>query len=165
MFAIPRSNKWQCLPASFSMACQIPLHIFMRELGHDGDKRPYPDPDKRAGFHVQECIDVAYRFGYTCTPIERCPALTHTPGSLDVYPIYFGLNELSNDFRFYNYLLESTHSVLEVLLGRENHTKIGHAVACDGDFIHDPRGYLFPISDLVQRNYMPHTLWIIGGVS
>lgn len=164
MFAIPVTPNWACMAASFSMACQIPYEDFIRLLGHDGSAQRWPDSDHAVGFHIQECIDVAIRMGLSCTPIEMEPLHRFSPSSSTIVPIHFANSYKSNEYRFYRYLKCYSHSVVEVYSERESGEIKGHAVACDGQYIFDPRGKIFPIDDLKQRNYKPLRLWIIGGV-
>jgi len=161
MFTIPTTNSWSCLPASFSMACGISFHDFIDLLGHDGDSRPYKDKSKRRGFHFQECIEIAWKMGFSCTPIERYPALMHSYGDTEVCPIFFGNSDTDNLVRFVQYLSEAKRGIFEGLRTRNNGSYAGHAAAWDGKLVYDPSGTTYLFEESKNNNFNIHTLWIL----
>jgi len=77
-----KPERRMCLPTSFAIALDMPVEAVLAEIGHDGGKivNPLlPEPLCRAGFHVQELIDVCLRHGLAVTPIELCPVLSPGP--------------------------------------------------------------------------------------
>jgi hypothetical protein len=162
MFTIPNSNSWSCLPASFSMVCNVSFQYFIALLGHDGDARPYKDKSKRRGFHLQECIDIAWKLGFTCMPIELFPAMTYAVGA-EVFPVRFGSDDNANLARFMHYLTTTKRGILEGLRA-VNGIKMGHAVAWDGELIYDPSGRSYSFENSLKNNFNPHTLWILTEV-
>lgn len=165
MFIIPTTNSWSCLPASFSMACGVPFSAFITMIGHDGDARPYNDKSIRKGFHFQECIEVAWMMGYSCTPIERYPALTHSYGASEVCPIHFNGSDAGNLARFMHYLKDTSRGVLEGIRIRPNGQKVGHATAWDGTQIYDPSGKIYSFEESDKHNFKAHTLWMLTEIS
>ena len=164
MFTIPTNNRWSCLPASFSMACNCPFTDFINFLGHDGDTRPYKDKSKRRGFHPQECIDVAWKLGFTCTPIERYPALVYSYNDTEILPIYFRGSDDGNMARFMLYLQSTQRGVIEGIRKRADGLNVGHAVAWDGSFIYDPSHRIYTLEDGMQNNFVANKLWILTEV-
>lgn len=152
-----KSNSWSCLPSSFAMALGISFEEMISRLAHDGDSRPYEDKTKRRGWHLQECIDVAWSLNYCCTPIQRYPALTYSSGECDFTPIYFGVTDEDNAKRFQKYLGKADRGVLE---GIRDANK-GHACAWNGSLVFDPSGRIYTFEESLQNNFRPHTLWIL----
>jgi hypothetical protein len=147
------------------MACGVPFEEFIKLLGHDGSEQRWPDaPGKPVGFHIQECINVALLVGLSCTPVEFVPLMRRTPSSKINVSIYSDTSDEAIYQRCFTNLRRYSNSVLEVYVTHEDGQVLGHAVACDGEYIHDPRGSIYPICDLKQRNYVPLKLWIIGGM-
>jgi hypothetical protein len=144
------------------MACNVPFKYFITLLGHDGDARPYKDKSKRRGFHIQECIDVVWKLGFNCTPIELFPAMTYEIGA-EVFPVRFGESDNANLARFMRYLQTNKRVVIEGLRSI-NGIKIGHATAWDGSLIHDPSGRTYTFEDSLRNNFNPHTIWILTEV-
>jgi len=161
MFTIPITNSWSCLPASFSMACGIPFDDFIQALGHNGDTRPYTDKSKRRGFHFQECIEIVWKLGFSCTPIERYPALMHSQGDKEVCPIFFGHSDADNLARFVQYLLQVKRGIFEGFRTRNNGSYAGHAAAWDGKLVYDPSGTAYLFEESKNNNFNIHTLWIL----
>jgi hypothetical protein len=144
------------------MACDVPFTYFITLLGHDGDARPYKDKSKRRGFHLQECIDIAWKLGFTCTPIELFPAMTYAIGA-EVFPVRFGTSDDANLARFMHYLTMTKRGVIEGLRVI-NGIQAGHAVAWDGNLIYDPSGRSYTFEQRSTNNFNPHTLWILTEV-
>lgn len=72
-------NRWSCSVTSAAMAMDITVPDIISLIGHDGSEVIYPDlpePMCRAGFDIQEIIDVALQMGWSVTPIEACPSVT-----------------------------------------------------------------------------------------
>jgi hypothetical protein len=153
---IPKTNPWSCLLASFSMATNIPTGILVNTIGHDGSSLPYEDQKYHAGFHPQECIDAIMKFGWEATPIELYPKIT--PNRVEERIIYFNGDDSGNWARFLRHLSNTTHGVLEGLLVRKDKIA-GHAVAWDGLYIHDPRGYSYSFSEHDEKCFCPQVLW------
>jgi hypothetical protein len=133
------------------MACGLPFASFIEALGHDGSGLPYKDTAFRAGFHPQECIEVAQILGWACTPIELFPKIT--PNYVEERIISF---KNGNWARFLRHLNLCTRGVIEGYSPRKN---LGHAVAWDGILIYDPRGRTFSFSEHIQFDFIPRVLW------
>lgn len=144
---------WSCLPASFSMACNIPFNTFIGLLGHDGSELPYCNKQYKAGFHIQECIHVVQKLGWTCTPIELFPKIT--PDYKEERIIYF---PGGNMVRFLQYLTQCKTGVIE---GYSQKRQLGHAVSWDGIKIYDPRGIIYSFAEHQQFDFIPRCLWIL----
>lgn len=59
------------------MALDVPVADMVT---HDGSEIIWPsapEPLRRAGFHIQEMIDQAYRLGYLVTPFQAAPISGH----------------------------------------------------------------------------------------
>ncbi len=150
-FTIPTTNPWSCLPASFSMACGVPFNSFIGLLGHDGSDLPYTDKAFHAGFHPQECVEVAQTLGWACTPIELFPKIT--PNYKEERVISFRCGNMA---RFLQHLTSCRAGVIE---GYSPIRKLGHAVAWDGLLIYDPRGRTFSFSEHIHFDFVPRVLW------
>jgi len=162
MFIIPENNKWSCLPASFSMACGVSFSKFIDMIGHNGDDRPYVDKSKRRGFHIQECIDVAWQLGFATTLIERYPATIYSYGDTEVCPIY--TPEVVSLARFVQYLNVTKRGVLEGIRQRKDGSLAGHACAWDGSLIFDPSHRAYKFEDSEANNFKPIGLMILTEV-
>jgi hypothetical protein len=159
-FTIPQTYPWACITSAFAMACGIPWKDFLQYVGHDGSRFPYKDPSIRAGFHIQECIEVAQQWGWTCTPIELFPI--STPGNGEEIEILFG-DETGNWARFLQHLTTCQTGVIEGVVSKQEGS-VGHAVAWDGTKIHDPKGKVYSFAEHSQHNFFPRVLWKLAYV-
>jgi len=126
-------NRWSCLPTAFAIALGVSVREVIERIGHDGSAVAFPglpEPERRRGFHVQECIDVALALGVSVTPIEAFPRHSST---VDTDPIVIRFPE-GNEARFCR-TVETTRGVLT---GRGLRSR--HAVAYDHRLIIDPNG-------------------------
>jgi hypothetical protein len=153
---IPRSFPWACVISAFAMACDVPWIVFLTMIGHNGDACPYSDPSIRVGFHVQECIEVAQKMGWSCTPIELFPV--STPGNGEEFTIFFGGPD-GNWARFLQHLGSCKAGVIEGCCKRKDGGEVGHAVAWDGTHIYDPKGKIYSFSEHEENNFYPRVLW------
>ena len=163
-------NGWSCLPCSFAMVLDLSVEEFIKMLGHDGSAEPYPAyPGQKAGFHEQECIEVAQQLGYACTPIEIVPQMMPMPGG-PIRPIWFpgaGDPEGANWQRFLRHL-NGSRGVLTGVKQRTNSVKrLGHAVAWDGSYVYDPQGegFLYRIDEASDFGFTPRNYWKIQEVT
>lgn len=134
MIAVRTPNAWSCLAASFATVLNLSVEQIVEYVEHDGSEIIWPhlpDPQKRRSFHIQEMIDVAARFGYSVTPFEALPRAKVYQEDR-VYPLEF---KAGNAYRI-NKHLDSAKGVLTGF----NLTGKPHAVAWDGQLIHDPAG-------------------------
>ena len=138
------------------MACGVLFNHFVDLIGHDGSALPYKS-NFRAGFHSQECIEAAYKLGFTCTPIELFPQIT--PDGVEERTICF--ENMDNWDRFLLHLRVCKTGVLEGV-SQKNKKTIGHAVAWDGCLIYDPRGLTYSFSEHLYNNFVPRLLWKIA---
>jgi hypothetical protein len=116
------------------MALDVAVHDFIRHIGHDGGEIAWPtlkEPSCRRGFHVQECIDIAYRCGFAVTPFEVLPR--HAPAfTVPAQTILFGGSEEAAFTRFAQIIFNGKG----VITGHCN--TVCHAVAYDRGLIFDP---------------------------
>lgn len=161
MFIIPENNRWSCLPASFSMACDVAFPEFIRMIGHNGDDRPYNDKSLRRGISIQECVDVAWKLGFAVTSIERYPALAPICGSKEFCYVYTKDASLA---RFMQYLSITQRGVLEGIRQRPDGLWAGHACAWDGNLIYDPSHRMYKFEDSEKNNFHVSGLLILTEV-
>lgn len=153
-------NDWSCLPTAFAMAIDVSPEWLVQEIGHSGDDEPYGYPGLKAGFHEQECIEVLLRHGYACTPIEVGPTISPNLDKQKIRRIYFGGGLGGNWAR----LLRHMAGTCGVLTGTHMKSKTawprGHAVAWDGEVIHDSIGpRCYPFEDAVKYGFTPGCFW------
>ena len=147
-------NSWSCLPTSIATLLDIPVSRVIETIGHDGSAQYYlPDCDFRVGFHTQECIDALESFGRAATPIEVDPQ--YQPADY-LPPIHLRLNE--------NRLLLHLHDNEGFItgFGMKDTSRIGHAVAWDGEYIYDCRSNtegVYPFTRCLRNNFYPTCFW------
>lgn len=159
-------NGWSCLPTAFAMVMNLEPKVVIWYIGHDGSDEPYDREGLKAGFHEQECIEVASRFGYACTPIEAVPTISPYLGlgTQDARSIYFGKELADNWVRFLRHL-DGTCGVLTgtYTFPGDSAPIRGHAVAWDGvttQKIHDPIGpRCYPFEDAAKYGFTPGCFW------
>jgi hypothetical protein len=149
MELIKTPNRWSCLPTSFAMACRVPVESFLKLIGNDGSeiiRLEEPEPLKRRGFHVQECIYVAYTFGYMTTPFEAEPILTIGRG-VDCAITFPNGNRQR--------MIDLVAGSIGVLTGT---TMSGqpHAVAWNGNRVYNPKGEITTIDE-----FNIQTFWLV----
>lgn len=164
-------NAWSCLPAAFAMVLDVDLEYFINLIGHDGSACPYEElPEARAGFHVQECIEVVQNLGYACTPIEYVPQQYPQPGG-PIRQIWFSGDEgeISGNLARLKKHMRNSDGIFTGVKIRQDEV-IGHAVAWDHvlRYIQDPRGkvccpYIFEQCGLY--NFMPQIFWKIQRIA
>lgn len=127
-------NEWSCLPTAVANAIDYPVEEIIRKLGHDGSEMPYEGEfaDYRAGWHVDELIDVLDRLGWSATPFQYAPCVVPQPEA----PPRMVFED--NDTRFFHHLKGSIGFILGYLKMEEE--IIGHAVTNNDEKIIDPRG-------------------------
>jgi hypothetical protein len=150
-------NNWSCLPAAFSIALGVDVCSFIEAIGHDGSQILWPglkEPSCRRGFHIQECIDVAYRAGYCVTPFEVLPR--HAPAfTVPPVTIQYGGSE-TTAFERFNQLIEAG---VGVITGHSNTTE--HAVAYRYGIVVDPKGFRYVYSPKAceQHGFIGYCAW------
>ena len=128
---LQKSNNNDCLPYAFAMACDVEPNDFIQLLGKQGYNIAWPDlpnPKCYRGWHLQECMIVAYAHCKMCVPIYRNIVLGHD----DEHLIYFE----QEDFPC---------SETGVLILKD------HAVAYHGDKIFDPKGKVYDYKNLMPE--------------
>lgn len=141
---IPESAQCEaCIAVAFAIACQVPLNEFIACLETLGGKFC-------GTYHGQQCIDVAWDYGFATTIIQKHPAITpiddlkaHTTNV-----IY----SMGNHNRFANYL-STQIGVLGGLVTKRFSRSLGHAVAWDTREIYDPRGFVYQLNDAAKVPY------------
>ncbi len=142
MQMIRKPERWLCMAAAWSMALDISLSRFLREVGHDGGEIIFPGnppPTDRRGHLSQECIRAAWRLGKTATQFDALVVIAERGGRRhDV--------ELPID-----HLLKTERGVV---IGM---TPTWHAVAFERGLFYDP--------DLTEPSLnlllTPKRLWVI----
>lgn len=134
-------NAWSCLPVSFAMVLDVSVEEIIKQIGHDGSEKPYPNSEWRAGFHIQECIDVVFSMGYSVTMIEANPQLIPSLTWSGTPRVVQMPGWKSNEERLQDYL----HYFDGVRCGYLKSTKVGHAVAWESlnKRVYDPRGKIY----------------------
>lgn len=155
-------NQWSCLPTAFAIALDMPVDEFLRYLSHNGSEIIWPqlsEPGCRRGFHIQECIRVLDRLGYTVTPFEAVPC--HAPSmDLPPYRLLFGGSELAA-LKQFEIIINSSFGVLTGL------SRVGHAVAYERGTVCDPslpivNGiYRYSSEECLKHTFIPLCAWSI----
>ena len=152
-------NSWSCLPTAFSNVIDMPIGAFIDDIGHDGSTTPFDPPfeDVRRGFHVQECIEVLDRYGYTATRIEVKPMLA---AHLTCNPIEVDMRECPVE-RLERHMAFSHGVIIGKLIKVANR---GHAVAWMRGKCYDPRGVglVWEAQDLLYKYLDPWEFYMIG---
>jgi hypothetical protein len=147
-WTIPESARHEaCVAVAFAIACGVPLDEFIARLEALGGKFI-------GTYHGQQCMDVAWEYGYATTIIQRNPYIVASddpqasPVAID-YP-------KGNDKRFMNYL-KAQKGVLGGIRDKGlGYLPIGHAVAWDTKAIYDPRGFVYSYQEATEA---PHTFY------
>jgi hypothetical protein len=146
------------MAASFQMVLGMTFADIVLELGHAGDDFPYADGTTRRGFHVQECIDLAFKRGYAVTEIQAYYGFRPSPTSNEQIPA----QELSKCVeRFVGYAKDCPLGVITGELKRHDGSRIGHAVAWDGNKIYDPRGKVYTLHKAEENDFFVCSLWMV----
>jgi hypothetical protein len=146
-----------CMAHSFSKALGIPFAQFIELVGHDGSEKVFKDVTYGRGFHIQECIDVCYKLGYSCTEIQASfgSRLFDSNDSISLY------SSEEYDSRFKDYLLKTNNGILMGYVIKPDNRRSGHAVYWNGKNIEDVRGFNYEWEYAAIHNFYPQTLWII----
>jgi hypothetical protein len=139
------------------MVLNVSVHDFIRHIGHDGSEISWPslpEPACRRGFHIQECIELVDRLGFTVTPFEMLPR--HAPAFVvPALTIYYGGSEQT--------AFERIAAIVKrgqgVITGHNN--TIGHAVAYDHGIIYDPNGSWYKYGECEKHNFIGYCAWEI----
>lgn len=149
-------NNWSCLPAAFAIAIDMDVLDFIRHIGHDGSEIVWPmlkEPACRRGYHIQECLSVLYRAGFTATPFEAIPQ--HIPAfTVPAIPILFGGSEEAAMQRFTK-IIQQTKGVIT------GTSLVGHAVAYDNGLIYDCSVYAYSPQACEARGFIGTCAWSI----
>ena len=169
-----KPNPWGCAVTAFAMAIDIPVQQLMDEIGHDGGQKIFhhlPEPMCRRGFHSQELIQAAWKYGFACTPIEMYPMLRCEPiipvphiqrmaderGGLPTeHSVLFDGSIVGNDARFLA-AVQVTRGVME-----GSGCRCHHAVYYHYGQIWDPDGeqYEYTMDACEERGFYGNRLWI-----
>ena len=121
-----------CLVTSAAMCLNVEPAYIWEYLGTDGHEIWWP-PSGMRGLHIQEIIDIALTLGKPFYPIEYNPMIAP---SLDVEPKEIFQSDKKERF------LSHVRAGVSILILH------GHACACDGTHVYDPRGYIFDLENL-----------------
>lgn len=125
-----------CFIYSFAMALGIPVKELISEIGHDGTEIIWPKLEgnmQLRGHHIDEIIDVCLKKGVHLVNITYEPSVSPWIGDVEPKQVLF-------EARFWDHIRENK----SVIVG-EIPSGYGHAVACDGKQIYDPRGRVLTI--------------------
>jgi hypothetical protein len=147
-----------CMAHAFSSALGIPFAQYIAMVGHDGSRKCFQDQTFSQGFHIQECIDVCFTLGFSCTEIQAFFGSAPYFDSLEQVAIY---TPQICEARFLRYLEKTTSGVIAGMVIRASGQKVGHAVMWDGKLIHDSRGDTYEFQDSEVYNFHPQTLWML----
>jgi hypothetical protein len=160
-----KPEPWLCMATSFAMAVDVPVRELIARMGHDGSKivfPEYPDPQCRAGHHIQECINAALRLGFATTPVELFPvsAANNSENGATHQVIYSG-GQLENWIQFIGQIQRSRG----VVTGRGR--SCGHAMAYENGVIFDPDGVQFDYSkqDCERRGFITRCVWRVDPIA
>jgi hypothetical protein len=150
-----KPNQWSCAITALAMTLRVPVAQLIEELGHDGSKNIFPkleEPMCRRGFHSQELIHLAWRWGFTVTAFELFPTIAPTSGGEKKVEVIFDGDE-DNNWKRFNDTIQITKGILE---GAGTHSN--HAVAYDHGKIQDPDGWEYPYSpaNCTAQNFYPN---------
>ncbi len=126
-------NKWSCLPTAFAIVLGEPVDNIIKQIGHDGSEIIRPElgePQCRKGFHIQECIKVALKYGIGVIHIDRYPSTIVNDTIVDAEYCY------GNDLDLIIELMEKYDGVL---LGKSFNKPHAVAWSYDKKLIIDPK--------------------------
>lgn len=154
MDLIRKTNGWSCILEAFAMAMDTTTDELIREIGHSGSQimaPALPEPQCRRGFHIQELIQVAIRYGKSVTPFELIPSSLFVSG--DTLKITNNLRE--SEF------LSLIRTKRGVITGMSRRTM--HAVAIDRGKVYDSVGliYDFSFANCEAHGFFAQCLWIV----
>ena len=146
-----KPNPWSCSITSLAMTLHVPVQQLVDDLGHDGSEIVFPElpePMCRRGFHSQELIHLAWRYGFTVTPFELYPTIRPTTGE-GVVTVTFDGSEQNNWRRF----IDTIHRATGILEGRG--ATCHHAVHFRYGDVWDPDGHQYPYTKdaCEERNF------------
>jgi len=133
---IPESARRKpCIAAAFALACQVPLDEYIARLEILGGKFC-------GTYHGQQCIDVAWEYGFATTIIQLNPAITPI-ADLKAHATTVMFPE-ENSTRFARYMRTQIGVLGGLRDNGQSSRLLGHAVAWDTKDIYDPRGFVYP---------------------
>jgi len=153
-----KPNRWSCGITSLAMAMGIKLEYLIKEIGHDGGDIIFPDLDEpmcRRGFHSQELIFLARKWGWAVTPIEFGPVILSTSGN-EIYPVH-----LRNNQGRFEKVVRTTSGVLE-----GHNDRCYHAVNYRHGMLYDPDGqvYTYSMENCEARNFFGHRALVLDQI-
>ncbi len=154
-------NRWSCSLAAWCMATGIPFDVALLDIGHDGSEILNPDipePHGRRGFHTQELVELALKYGDHPVLWEVLPSIQ--AGTRFYYSPWMDSNEsVAQRFKEMHHLISTGYGVLEGVV-RICH----HAVAYNFGTIYDPNGDVYEYSKEATEDHFlcGKKLWIFG---
>jgi len=144
-WTIPEAARYEsCVAVAFAIVCGVPVNEFTARLDA-------MDGKFMGTYHGQQCMDVAWEYGYATTIIQRDPRII-PHDDLQASPVAITYPE-GNKKRFMNYL-KAQKGVLGGIRDKgPTHLPIGHAVAWDTRAIYDPLGFVYDYQDAAKE---PH---------
>jgi hypothetical protein len=159
-------NDWSCLPTAFAMVLGMDPAAFIKQIGHDGGDEPYQEAGLKMGFHQQECIEVAQRLGFACTPIEIGPTISPHLDGHDARKVYF-IGGLEGNWERLHRHMQEEDGVLTGMYMTAAKT-LGHAVAWDHTTktIYDPNfnGQVYDFDAAPVFGFTPGCFWKVQNV-
>lgn len=160
IYPMPVEMKSGCLLYSFAMILETEPEVLIKELGHDGMKKKWPElpePYCYQSFHIQEMIDLCLRRGLSCTEIHALAlslppsqAYMHMKAHNVGHHFVYSVTKVKERFKDH---LEDKKAVLY----GQTSGGVTHAWAWDGTYAHDPRsGFgVEPLSNLkIQQAWL-----------
>jgi hypothetical protein len=135
----------------------MPVADLVERIGHDGSDLPYEGDfaEYRAGFHVDELLEVLEDLGWAATPFQYAPCVVPQPEAPPRY-IYE-----DPDTRFLDHVMMSKGFILGYLM-KDDLT--GHAVTNIKGTIIDPRGQnsTYMVQDMHLYSFVPTTYFKVS---
>jgi hypothetical protein len=135
-------NNWSCLPTAFAMVLDVPVALFIEQLGHDGSQQHWER--YRLAWHIQEIAKVCYDYYGVCvTQLEAVTLAAPTPG--------YDPHEQTYDLSEY-------YGADAGVAGVTNTRGIGHALAFSKSHFYNPSSG----RECSLKDYQVHTVWLLG---
>lgn len=155
-----------CLPTSFAMALDVPVHALLSQLRgwHDVVFPGNPEPLCWRGIHIQELIRLARFYGWAVTPFEMYPQIASPDPVAAHYIVTW--SDQTNEAAFRDVILLSRGVITGTAI-RAGIGHVGHAVAYDHGRVFDPNGHEdhYDLEVLANRYFYPQCAWQVDRVT
>lgn len=146
------NDSQHCILIAFADVLGLELEEMIEQIGHDGSEIVRPEmgePMCRRGFHIQECIRVAYGMGKSVTPIEihPCSMVSGSKKVVQIEPV----------LKLFEFVVRSEVGVIT-----GNGSRCGHAVSFQRGLIRDQGDvYEYSQSAFFERGFISLCAWIV----